>query len=76
MLTAKKPQRSNYMAWENQKFTDDSIAWATNPLYGWIEKNPKADGSHYDIYTDGLKIYTTIDSRMQQYAEDAVTEHL
>lgn len=76
MLTAKKPQRSNYMAWENQKFTDDSIAWATNPLYGWIEKNPKADGSHFDIYTDGLKIYTTIDSRMQQYAEDAVTEHL
>jgi len=76
MLTAKKPQRSNYMAWENQKFTDDSIAWATNPLYGWIEKNPKADGSHYDIYTDGLKIYTTIDSRMQQYAEEAVAEHL
>ncbi|MDE6817896.1 MAG: penicillin-binding protein, partial [Muribaculaceae bacterium] len=52
------------------------IAWATNPLYGWIEKNPKPDGSHYDIYADGLRIYTTIDSRMQQYAEDAMVDHL
>lgn len=47
-----------------------------NPLYGWILKNPKPDGSLYDIYTDGLKIYTTIDTRMQQYAEEAVYEHL
>lgn len=76
MLGAKKPSRSDYPKWEAQKFTDDSIAWATNPLYGWIEKNPKPDGSHYDIYTDGLKIHTTIDSRMQQYAEDAVVSHL
>ncbi len=76
MLGAKKPSRSNYPKWDQQKFVDDSIAWATNPLYGWIEKNPKPDGSHYDIYTDGLKIYTTIDSRMQQYAEDAVVGHL
>ncbi len=76
MLTARKPERSNYMSWESQQFTDDSIAWATNPLYGWIEKNPKSDGSKWDIYTDGLKIYTTIDSRMQRYAEEAVTDHL
>lgn len=76
MLTAKKPRRSAYPAWEQQKFVDDSIAWATNPLYGWIEKNPKPDGSHYDIYDDGLKIYTTIDSKMQQYAEDAMISHL
>ena len=76
MLRAKRPERANYRGWENQKFVDDSIAWETNPLYGWIEKNPKPDGSHYDIYTDGLKIYTTIDSRMQEYAEEAVSEHL
>lgn len=76
VLKAKKPVRSDYRGWEAQKFVDDSIAWATNPLFGWIEKNPKPDGTKYDIYTDGLKIYTTIDSRMQKYAEDAVTQHL
>jgi len=76
MLTAHKPDRLKYMAWEGQKFVDDSTAWETNPLFGWIDKNPKPDGTFYDIYTDGLKIYTTIDSRMQQYAEDAVDEHM
>ncbi len=76
MLGAKKPIRSNYAKWDRQKFVDDSIAWATNPLFGWIEKNPKPDGSHYDIYGDGLKIYTTIDSRMQRHAEKAMIEHL
>ena len=76
MLRAKRPVASDYPEWDRQRYTDDSIAWATNPLYGWIEKNPKPDGTKYDIYTDGLKIYTTIDSRMQQYAEDAVIEHM
>lgn len=76
MLTAKKPERSHYYEWEQQKYVDDSIAWVENPLFGWIEKNPKPDGSKYDIYGDGLKIYTTIDSRMQKYAEDAVEEHM
>ena len=76
MLTAKKPVRSNYPSWDGQRYTDDSIAWATNPLFGWIEKTRKPDGTKYDIYNDGLKIYTTIDSRMQTYAEEAVHEHL
>ena len=75
-LTAKKPVRSNYPSWDGQKYIDDSIAWATNPLYGWIEKTRKPDGTKYDIYNDGLKIYTTIDSRMQTYAEEAVQEHM
>ncbi len=75
-LTAKKPHRDNYFAWEKQKYIDDSLAWENNPLFGWIEKNPKPDGSKYDIYEDGLKIYTTIDSRMQRYAEEAVSEHM
>lgn len=78
VLTAKKPELAAYMkaGYSHQRFVDDSIAWATNPLYGWIEKNPKADGTKYNLYTDGLKIYTSIDSRMQKYAEEAVTEHL
>ena len=75
-LLAKKPVRSNYPSWETQKYVDDSIAWETNDLFGWVEKNPKPDGSKYDIYNDGLKIYTTIDSRMQKYAEESVQEHM
>ncbi len=76
ILSAKKPVRSHYPSWDAQRYTDDSIAWATNPLYGWIEKTRKPDGTKYDIYNDGLKIYTTIDSRMQTYAEEAVHEHM
>ncbi|MDE5685988.1 MAG: penicillin-binding protein, partial [Paramuribaculum sp.] len=76
MLRAKKPDRANYRAWEQAKFFSDSIEWIRNPLFGWIEKNPKPDGTKYDIYNDGLKIYTSIDSRMQQHAEEAVTQHL
>ncbi len=76
ILTAKKPRKNDYLQWEEQKYIDDSIAWENDPLYGWIEKNPKPDGSKWDIYTDGLKIHTTIDSRMQAYAEQSVTEHM
>lgn len=75
-LTAHRPVRSDYQQWEQQKYVDDSIAWANDPLYGWIDKNPKPDGSHWDIYSDGLRIYTTIDSRMQTYAEQAVAQHM
>ncbi len=75
-MIAGKPVRGNYEDWQKQKFYEDSISWETNPLYGWCEKNRKKDGSKYNIYVDGLKIYTTIDSRMQQYAEEAVIEHL
>ena len=42
----------------------------------WVKENPKKDGSTYDIYRDGLRIYTTIDSRIQEYAEEAVEMHL
>lgn len=42
----------------------------------WVAENPKPDGSFYNLYSDGLKIYTTIDSRMQKYAEEAVEAHL
>ena len=69
-----EPDRSKYV---QQASYDDALwEWQNNPLYGWCNKNKKPDGSNYDIYKDGLKIYTTINSRMQQYAEEAVTEHL
>ena len=42
----------------------------------WVKNNPKPDGEYYDIFKDGLKIYVTIDSRIQKYAEEAVKEHM
>ena len=75
-LTAKEPKESEYAEWNKQQYKLDQWQWDNNPLYGFCEKNKKADGSKYDIYQDGLKIYTTIDSRMQRYAEEAVSEHM
>lgn len=77
MLTAKKPKSDDDIyRWNKQGYVDDSIAWENNPLYGWCAKNTKPDGSHYNVYTDGLKIHTTLDSRMQTYAEKALISHL
>ena len=76
IMTAKKPDRANYGAWQDQQFYEDNLEWENNPLYGWCVKNPKPDGKLYNIYTDGLKIYSTIDMRMQLYAEEAVKKHL
>ena len=75
-MMAEKPDRANYPSWNRVQYTLDSIAWENNPLYGWCNKNFKKDGKPYNIYTDGLKIYTTIDSRMQQYAEESVYGHV
>jgi penicillin-binding protein 1A len=69
-----EPDRKIY---RNQSSYDDALwEWENNPLYGWCNKNKKPDGKNYDIYKDGLKIYTTINSRMQKYAEEALAEHL
>jgi len=76
MLTAKEPHRSDYSSWQKGRYEIDQKAWDTNPLYGFCNKNKKPDGTPYNIYTDGLKIYTTIDSRMQTYAEEAVDDHM
>lgn len=84
MLSAQKPNKPDESKYKSKigyilamgQYNTDSIQWADNPLYGWIIKNPKPDGSFYDIYSDGLKIYTTIDTQMQEYAEDAVYKHL
>ena len=75
-MTAKKPERKNYRGWQMQQFYDDSLRWETDSLFGWCNRNRKPNGEKYDIYTDGLKIYTTIDSRMQAYLEDAVNQHV
>ena len=76
VLTAKEPDKKAYRGWQMQQYYEDSLAWETDPLYGWCAKNKKKDGSSYNLYTDGLKIFTTIDSRMQRYAEEAVHEHI
>ncbi len=74
IMMAQKPERDRYFM--NSQFLYDSVEWETNPLFGWANKNLKPDGTPYNIYRDGLKIYTTIDSRIQRYAEEAVEEHL
>lgn len=76
MLMAKKPNKKNYASWQKQQFIEDSLSWEQDPLYGWCNKNKKPDGSNYNIYTDGLKIYSTLNYRMQRHAEAAVKEHL
>ena len=75
-MTAKEPKEEDYAAWNKQQYQFDKWQWDNNPLYGFCEKNHKPDGTKYDIYRDGLKIYATIDSRMQRYAEEAVNEHM
>ena len=75
-MTAKEPVRSNYASWNRVKFYQDSLRWLNDPLYGWCNKNMNKQGKPYNIYTDGLKVYTTLDSRMQAYAEEAVYEHV
>lgn len=76
ILMAKKPNRMDYASWQYEKYYEDSLAWETDSLYGWCNKHTKRDGTNYNLYTDGLKIYCTIDSRMQKYAEEAVSEHV
>lgn len=76
IMNAQKPDKSKYF--DKEQFRGDSVNWETNPLYGWINKpeNLKADGSKYSLSSDGLKIYTTINAKMQGYAEEAVKDHL
>jgi penicillin-binding protein 1A len=74
IMSANKPNKDEYG--DPEQFRQDSIEWISNELYGWLNKNPKPNGSQYNLYRDGLKIYTTLNSKMQKYAEEAVTEHL
>lgn len=74
VMTATKPRRSDYNVRED--YAADSLAWADDELYGWLEKNLKTDGTKYDLDMDGLRIYTTINYKMQKYAEEAVAERI
>ena len=71
-----RPDPKNYPSWNKRQYVIDSIAFATDPLCGWCKKNTKKDGTFWNIYTDGLRIHTTIDSRMQRYAEESVYGHV
>lgn len=75
-LMANKPVRESYPSWNYSQFYVDSVCWETDPLYGWCNKNFKSDGTPYNIYMDGLKVYTTLDTRMQAYAESAIRKHI
>ena len=73
-MNAKEPKRSGYSQYED--YVADSLQWADDPFYGWLNKNRKPDGSSYNLDKDGFRIYTTINYKMQKYAEEAVAEHL
>lgn len=73
-MTAQKPEREQFA--NDYDYKSDLQRWENDPLYGWCNKNARADGSPYNLYKDGLKIYCTINSRMQKYAEEAVEEHM
>ena len=75
-MMAKRPDISDFPKWNKRQYVIDSILWVSDPLYGWCNKNFKRNGEPYNVYTDGLKVYTTIDTHMQQYAEEAVYNHV
>lgn len=73
-MTAKEPLRKNYYTeWDYEQALKE---YNENPIMGWCHKNRKANGEPYDIYRDGLKIYTTVDAQMQKYAEAAFREQM
>ncbi len=73
-MMLREPERRNYYTeWDYQMALQE---YNDNPIYGWCLKNRKANGEPYDIYRDGLKIYTTVDAQMQIYAEEALREHM
>jgi penicillin-binding protein 1A len=74
IMAKDKPKRREYFMFS--QYEKDSIQWEENPLFGWAYKNRKPDGSPYNIYRDGLRIYTTLDSKLQEFAEESVVEHL
>ncbi len=74
VMNAERPKRSQfYNEWDYDQAVKE---YDENPLYGWCLKNRKADGTAYNIYRDGLKIYTTVNSVMQAYAEQAVQRQM
>ena len=78
VMTSGKPSRESFGPgaagdWDYRQAVEQ---WESNPLYSWCDKNVKANGQPYDLYRDGLKIYTTVNATMQRYAEQAVWEQM
>lgn len=73
-MSSREPLREWF--YSEEQYKDALWRWQNDPLYGWCNKNLKPDGSPYNLYRDGLRIYTTLNSKMQTYAEEALTEHL
>jgi penicillin-binding protein 1A len=69
-----EPERDKF--YSDEQYEDALWLWQNDPLYGWCRKNRKPDGTNYNLYRDGLKIYTTLNSKMQAYGEAALAEHL
>lgn len=76
-MNSSEPRPENFWGGaDDPNYQEAKWQWENNPLYGWCKKNLKPNGEEYNLYTDGLRIYTTINSKMQQYAEEAIREHL
>ena len=74
VMNAEPPTRRQYLTdWDYEQALKE---YNENPIYGWCKKNKKADGTEYNIYRDGLRIYTTINPTMQRYAEEAVQKQM
>ena len=74
VMNAKRPTRRQYLTdWDYEQAVKE---YDENPLYGWCLKNTKADGTPYNIYRDGLRIYTTINPAMQRYAEESIQKQM
>ncbi len=73
-MNSREPQRNWF--YSDSQYQDALWRWQNDPLYGWCNKNTKPDGTPYNLYRDGLRIYTTLNSRMQTFAEEALVEHL
>ena len=74
VMNAEPPTRRQYLTdWDYEQALKE---YNENPIYGWCKKNKKADGTEYNIYRDGLRIYTTINPTMQRYAEEAIQKQM
>ena len=74
VMNAERPTRRQFLTdWDYEQAVKE---YDENPIYGWCKKNLKADGTEYNIYRDGLRIYTTINPTMQRYAEEAVQKQM
>ena len=74
VMNASRPTRRQFLTdWDYEQAVKE---YDENPLYGWCNKNFKADGTPYNIYRDGLRIYTTINPTMQRYAEQAIQKQM